>query len=568
MANKNEIRIESILGGISDYENFGGADQFSFSSGIDPDNLALLDHSLSSNNPTKSSGYLNPVVFYSHATTSAFPMWLVTTPKNNEIYIYDAGGAIYSTTVVNEWATTITTLSSSVGGGSAYYDNYVYFSTNSTVARFGPLNQDSPAINADYWGNSLGKTSLSATVYPTFVVETPLTPGSSYYYPNHIMHRHSNGKLYFTDVVGNQGVLHCISTKKTTVEGDTDDGSTYNAIDFPPGMWPTAMANYGSDLAVALYEGNTTQNTQQRAKVAFWDTTNPDNYYQITSTEFPDTFISAMINSNGVLYVFSGPNPKKYYDDIQAEENNIRSLYTRVSRFVGGYTFEQIAFIQNCLPPTQAGADAMLNKILFAGLLPAVTFYTPSTYGNAGGGGTIFSIGSNLSGISKVLNSITPAYEVSDEITAISAVKLVSDGYINEGLFFTPKVSFNGIYYICKTSSNGSPIGNPSWKSQIYRIGKPFKITKITLNTTNGDAQMIYVNIFCDDSKTHYTQTTFGKGSQANDSHIPVRFENATGTNNFYILLTWDPSSAEISSYTPSSITLPIIIEYELLDNY
>ena len=561
----NQIRIESILGGISDYQNFGTSDQFPFSCGIDPDINCNKDYYHSTDyQSNKASGFLSPRVQYSHASTSAQPMWIVTNPKNKDVFVYDSGGTIYTTRVYNEYATEVTTLASSVGGGSAYYDNYVYFATNSTVARFGPLNQDSPAINPDFWGNSLGKIGLSSTYYPNN-------------YPNHILHRHSNGKLYFADVVGNQGVLHCISTKKTTIEGDTDDGSAYNAIDFPPGMWVTSIASYGSDIAVALYEGNVTQNSQQKAKVSFWDTTNPDNYYQITSTEFPDTFISAMVNSNGVLYVFSGPNPEipNLYGEVSATKDTLlRSLYTRVSRFVGGYTFEQIAFIPGCVPPTHGGTDAILNKIIFNGTSDKFTFFDENNAEYDGGGnGSVFSIGSKLSGLSKSLNNVLAPIFDEDNLLPLGALKYVKDGYIDDGMFL-------GVKYYDTTSSDfryginkSYQIGSydyracvPHWQSQVFRIGSPFKITKVTLNQPIGDTNSyMFVSIFCDDRYFHYTKNTNGRGSIANNSHIPLRFENAFGTYSFFITITW--ITTQVDTWTPVDVALPIIIEYELLDD-
>lgn len=448
------------------------------------------------------------------------------------------------------------------------------------MARFGPLNQDSPAINADYWGNSLGKTTLSSTGYPFYTTTDPL--GSAQYvdYPNHVMHRHSNGKLYFADVVGNQGVLHCISTTKTTVEGDTDSGSTYNAIDFPSGMYITSISSYGQDLAVALYEGAITQNTKQKARVAFWDTTNPDNYYQITSTEFPDTFISAMINSNGVLYVFSGPNPSTKIYEIGNEGWNLDYFYTRVSRFVGGYTFEQIAFIPNSIPPLQSGADGFLNKILATGSLNSFSFNSQN-YGKIEThySGAIYSIGSKVSGISKILNCITPSQVNEQHDTAdpqfkpIGPIKYIVDGILDEGVFFggtwiDSSSSWRyGIKSIGDSSYQNSDESNVQcFKSQVYRIGKPFKITKVTLPATEpGILESLNVTVECDGIEYTTNEILYDTYSNSLGKN-PIRFQNANGVSSFQLCIYYYNNDASYDN--TKRIALPIIIEYELLDNY
>jgi len=526
----NQIRIESILGGMSTYENFSTSDEFQLSLGIDADMIG--------NN--RSAGYIAPVISGVGSTLNANPLWFVTTPKNEQIFIYDSSGYVSTTTTLSYSRNDITRLATAYGNGSAYYDNYVYFATNSTVARFGPLNQDSPTMNTDFWGSSLGKASLTYTSYPYQFY----SGGQNL--PNHVMHRHSNGKLYFADVVGNQGVLHCISTKKTTIEGDTDDGSTYNAIDFPPGMWPTAIESYGSDLAIALFEGSSGEEiSQTRAKLVFWDTTNPDNYYQIINVEFPDSLIYSMKNANGVLYVFSGE---------QWNHN-----YVRISRFVGGYSFEQVAYLEETPAPFPGAVDAILNKIIFSGL-----FSSGSLTGAYNKYGCVLSIGSKNSGVSKVLNSIV-AVPTDQPFFAIKSLDVVDETFIVGGEKFG-----GGEYYLYGNGiGSGSYTVSNFWRSQTYRIGQPFKILSIRTNLTSSPMSTcdIIPRIYFDDDTTagYVDLTSINSTNYSTKRNIVQRPENAKGLYNFCLDYRWTGTYTGVEDIP--NIALPITIEYELLDD-
>jgi len=545
--NIHQIRIESILGGISPYDKFSTSDEFKSSLGINPD---LPIASTIGTQTHRASGYLIPTVYGNVAATTSMPMWFIGTPKNNNLYVYGHAGTIASCNFDGSNYGEITSLTSSIGGGAEYYDNYVYFATNSTVARFGPLNQDSPTINSDFWGNSLGKTSLTNTVYP----EWNCWP-ESMLYPNHVMHRHSNGKLYFADVVGNQGVLHCISTKKTTIEGDTDDGSTYNAIDFPQGMYPTAIESYGSDIAVALYESSNSDAGSHpnmkgvnNARLVFWDTTNPDNYYQITSVEFPDPFISALRNANGVLYTFSGYP----YGD-----------YTRICRFVGGYSFEQVAIVENSSIPIAGGVDSVLNKIIFTGKVDS----PGSAYSS------VFSIGSKISGISKVVNNMVSS-GMNYPLGALKYASFTSETILTGG--------WNNDYNLIAGGLDGNSLNidpffcNSFWVSQVFRIGQPFKITKIKTNLATipyNNYFNIVPRIYIDDTysnfPSNYTLTGINMTTYTSRNYVH-RPTNATGLYNFGIGYTWETESTGCPLAVDGGvfpIALPIIIEYELLDD-
>jgi hypothetical protein len=344
MANKTEtIVIGSVLGGHSPTTHFASGNQFRASMGIDP---AQPMDDLDTANSTIASGLIRPSASekFSSTTITAAPLWITTNPKDFNVYVTDAKGSMYS---VNATFSTVTALSdggsltNSLGNGQEYYDNYIYQAKNTTVARYGPLN-GTPAFNGDYWVTTLAKTALVNTTYPS-------SNKNKIQLPNHFLKRHSDGILYFADVVDNQGTIHTIQTSKTTVEGDTNNGSTYTKIQLGYGLWPTTMESYGSDLAIAVFEGVSIGLRQKNAKIAFWDTTSV-RINKITWAEFPDAIITAMKNVNGVLYVVSG---------------NYQTQGFRITRFVGGYSFEEVFYSETGEPCLPGAIDSVLNRCVF-----------------------------------------------------------------------------------------------------------------------------------------------------------------------------------------------------------
>jgi hypothetical protein len=534
----HQIRIESILGGISQYSEFSNEDQVKTTSGIDPDHQFYSTVGYAYNYP---SGY---VVAGAKASIGAIGLspanWIESNPKNGIVYVYDAVGSIYS--FDSEFTVTalgdLTDGGTSSGNGCAYMDNYIYFARDTTVARYGPLN-GSPTFTDDYWVGVLSKTALSNTQYPNTSIKNSGVKVSTKY-PNHVLYRSSNGKLYFTDVVGGQGVLHCISTTKTTVEGDTDDGSTYNAIDFPYGMYPTSIASYGNDqLMVALYEGSNTEGIlQRRAKIAFWDVSNPDNYSLITNVEFPDPFISAIINSNGVLYTFSG---------------EINKPGVRICRFVGGYSFEQVKSIPNIYPPAHGNVDALLNMISFGASSPT----------------DIYRIGSSVSQISDRLFSVV---STNNGVTCLKHITSNGMDKINDSLVYCEK-EYGESNYILYTNSNynlpSSVEGYITFRT--IRIGQPFKITKIRLSLLRSfqvdqfEGLQMLINY---DGNSVSTIAGFSYLDFLDKRTIIVRPNpGKIYENNFSLGLYMYGLTRTSTAYTRLAVMLPIVIDYELFDD-
>ena len=155
------ILIETIFGGFGETEFFGQKGQFLASIGLDPD-MPKDDNSL------KISGYLRPTAMekFSGIEITGNPMWIITNPKTNNIYVYATDGKIHLVSSALAMGTSPGTLTTASGNGGAYYDNYIYFRKNTDVARYGPLN-GTPTLTQDYWVTTLSKTALANTTYPS-----------------------------------------------------------------------------------------------------------------------------------------------------------------------------------------------------------------------------------------------------------------------------------------------------------------------------------------------------------------------------------------------------------------
>lgn len=549
MARKvNQIRIESILGGHSPMTHFAAENQYQYSSAIDPE-YGISD-TVGIGPDAKASGLLKPIASeeIEGGVVGATPMWIVSDPVIPYHYLYDAGGSIYT---LSPNLGTITGLGdlndgqSASGNGAAFYDNYVYFATDTTVARYGPVN-GTPAFTDDYWVGSLGKTALNESNYPL------LTGGNSLArHPTHILHRHSDGKLYILDIVDGSLSLSYIETKKTTVDGDTDAGSTYDAFNYGRNLYPTAIESYGEFLVIAAYEASDdsgqvrARDSALSAKIIFWDTTS-ENPNSVVWVEYPDPFISAIKNVGGVLHFISS--------------NGINYGF-RVLQYIGGTSFREVFFSNIGSAPHPGAVDVAGNRMIFGSkqALP------DSTYS-----GCVYQLGSKISGLNDVVHNVASTSQTGSgvNVTALRFYNRYSFnqsgmliGWLNDdtvddfGADFTRDIAF--AYY------GYNPV---YWISQLYKIGQPFKITKIRipLAAPLGGDQSLVPSIWGDGFVNQTTLTTINVDNYGSDTQmITIRPENLVCDYSFAIELKWNPPA---HTATTAVVALPITIEYELLD--
>lgn len=527
MAKPGVIRIESILGGHAPTSHFGRGDQFRSSLGIDPSQpIDDADTNLS----TVASGLLRPAASekFSGTTINAAPLWIVPNPKDANIYVLDSLGSAYT---VNSTLSSVTaladggTLSNGIGNGFEYYDNYIYASLNTTVARYGPLD-GVPAFTGDYWVTGIGQTALANTTYPS-------TFKNGIQLPNHVLHRHSDGRLYIADVVGNKGTLHYIETTKTTVEGDTTGTPVFDALHVGYGLWPTDMESYGSSLAIAFYEGNATGVRQKNAKIAFWDTL-ARNVNQMVWVEFPDQIITAMKNVNGTLFVVSG---------------NFNARGFRVSKFAGGYSFQEVFYSETGEPCLPGAIDGTLNRVLYG----SHTTVPESD-------GCVYATGLAKTPLSQGTFNVMRATggNSSTSVTAVSIADNVELGFYVPIIGWTNGSggSSNGLDKQATTYSNAPSV----WWSQVFRIGQPFKITRMLIPlaqsvTTN---MTVTPTIYVDNGEKGVQLAPIDTNFYNGKRNAVFRPNGLHGETEFFLELRWTGSAV-------CTVGLPITIEFEPL---
>ena len=555
--NKFTIKIQSILGGESAYSHLAREDQYLGSLGIDP-SLAATDDAYAGGgtNMLQSSGLIRPVAMYgADSSIAAAPLWTLTNPKDANVYVYSSNGSVYgggfsSKTPLGD----LTDGGDASGNGAAYYDNYMYFSRDTTVARYGPLN-GTAAFTDDYWVSGLTMTALTHTTYPT-----DFWLGENF--PNHVLHRHSDGRLYIADVIGNQGAIHFIETAKTTEEGDTDSGSTYDAVHVGYGLWPTALESLGSDLAIALYEGiSSSASTQHTAKLAFWDTTS-SNVNKITWVEFPDPVITALKNINGVLYVFSG---------------SFNSSGIRISRFIGGYSFEQVAYLENASSVWPGAVDNGAGRILFGTFLYN-QLTTNATLNGATSGfglGVVMSLGlqgKGLGGIYTVARLSDSTASFDGSVIAGVPFSLVRQVHQDFLKFDQPYVSWSGGvgygkngFEVPINGINSAPTDyskSPAvYWSQIFKTGRA-KITRIRIPFIQKivDGMSVIPKLYGDDLGVVRELRPINWTNDPNKRSAVIYVDGFVVENNFWLELKFTGTSL-------STIQFPIIIEGEPLED-
>lgn len=525
---KLNLKIEQILSGQSPLQYFGKEGSFKNSLAIDPDAEATTGDN-------RAGGFLTPVPSTKLTTSNGTgiddePLWMQTTPKSDNVFVYDRAGKVYEVVLATHLISDLNNgaaLSASSGNGAQYYDNYWYNAKNTDISRYGPLN-GAKVFTQTYWTSTLSMTALgNGVTYPAPKIGTTK-------YPNHIMHRHVDDKLYICDVaaagsLNGKGLIHYIKTTRTTAEGDTNSGSTYNALDLDHGIWPTALESYGTELVIAGFEGNTTSgNTRgKNAKLYFWDTTSASYNKEV---ELPDPLCSALKNVNGTLYAFCG---------------NPGDLGVRVLRFLGGYTFEEVAYLEDSQPPFHGAVDHLLNRVLFGG--------HSSSMGNYG---CLYAVGSKVgkisNGLFNVMRCSTPA---STGVTVTSVLVPENTDFVTPTYYMGWRDGNDfGI------DRNATTYGVSEFQSNVFRIGKEFEVTKIKIPFAQAIAanMTLTVKILVDNESTSTTVATINSTNYSASERFATLHPSVFGKHDFILQLSWSGTSL---------LTVGLPIEIEVVTN-
>lgn len=337
---KINIQIDSIFEGIQPSSNFGGKGQYFSGIGIDPDVPAT-----DSATDLKTAGLIRPVnyVSFSGSAVTSYPVAIITTPKNTLTYAVLANGRLVSYDASLGSETLIGTVSGGVANGACYYNNYIYIFGTTNVSRYGPLDNSPSLVDGVWTGATLGSlTALTNTTYPTTLLSVP--------YLNHMPFVHVDNRCYFLDYKNGAGLVHFVKTTKTTAEGDTNSGSTYQAFNpLPFNYLPTTIGNFGTDIVVAGSYTSSASVDQGKAALFFFnpaDTT--PSFYRVV--QLPDTICTVLWYENGVLYGISGEIAGGY----------------RLWKYVGGNSVQTLKIQEDGYPPLQQAFSGIANRLVWA----------------------------------------------------------------------------------------------------------------------------------------------------------------------------------------------------------
>ena len=358
------------------------------------------------------------------------------------------------------------------------------------------------------------------------------------------MHVHIDNKLYVGDFEtadnANQGrgKIHWIRTNQGTDEGDTNDGTTQNAFYLPYSYAPIDIESWGNDLVILAIPmsvaGAGSTIIQGKPALFFWDAINaPSLPYKVVP--LIDPFASALLNLNGDLFVWSG-----------SLNNGVR-----ISKFLGGYKLEQIAFFEEGISPPAGCVDGFGNRIVWGSF---------GTYPE--NNVSVYSMGykdANLPfALHNIINTTASATYAATNGPMVSALK-----YVQQASFAVPRMivawkdgASSQDFGIDKYSSSSSDTA--VWRSMLYNIGSPFRINKVSIPVGIAIAanMTLIPTIYVDNESASTALTTINNTLYAGSQLRIVYYPAVHGTNNFNLQLRWSGSAI-------LPVNFPIIIEGE-----
>lgn len=515
---KKTLTIDGIEGGIA-LTTFGPEQPHSYDGafGIDPD--------FKSNVSNKAGGAITPTAYSKFSSSglasSSSVNWIMTTPKDATalVYTYASGGEFlrytYSGTTYGT-ETALTTPTSGAGNGMAYYNNYLYLATPTDIARYGPLD-NSPSLTQTWWTSAScmnnAKYALKDTTYPSF------QGGATLKTPNHAMHTHTDGFLYICDVIATtydvttkegKGVIHRISTNKTTDEGDTNNGSAYDVLELPFGWVPVAIESWQTDLAIlAIPSTNLSSLTLQRGNsmLFLWDTFAAIPYKQVV---LPDPVATAIKNVNGRLVIWSGNTAKG----------------VRISTYSGGEGVNQLALISESMTPYQGGVDSFGDKAFFGGF---------TTYPGGSQQACVYSIDSKISQLPHSAVHIPAFNNEGGTAPVTTAVAMLAMDNMTRPtpVFGSAGSSASGLYSF---STSASQFAQFTMK---WEIGQPFSVRSLrfALDQVVSSGVSVTPTILTDNSANSQAFTAVTNSTHSGNTVIVIKRPEITitGQENLYL---------------------------------
>lgn len=409
------------------------------------------------------------------------------------------------------------------GNGGVYYNNYLYLMSSTNVGRYGPLD-GTPAINNSFWVTTLSKTALNDKTYPSI---------AGIAVPNHAGHVHGDNALYFCDTLNGQGIIHKIKTRKTTAEGDTDDGSTYNALDLPFGFFGTDIESWGTDLVICTIQTTDSNANQGRAALFLWDTVS-DTFYA-GPIWISDPLATALLNVNGQIIIWSGT----------AQQG------CRVSKYLGGVQISEMLLLEEACPPFAGAVLSDGNRIYWGGF---TTYPTASA--------CVYSYGSKDARLTQGLHIPIKTSSAGSTPNVTSLTLYSQTGFARTKLVVGWKdASDQGLDKVSTSATYAA-----KFRSQPFNIGQKFRVAKvrIPLGATLATNMEVTPKIYFDDENDSMTLTVINNtnftSAQRKILYKDTQLDTKKGENNFFLELAWGGT-------VECPIKFPIDIEIETFEN-
>ena len=216
-------------------------------------------------------------------------------------------------------------------------------------------------------------------------------------------------------------------------------------------------------------------------------------------------------------------------------------------RFVGGYTFEEVGYLEDSQPPFPGAVEHVLNRVLFGGF--------SSTLGDYG---CLYALGSKIGGVSSGLFTVMRTTIATPSGTGVMSVAIPENTDFTNTQYFLGwrSQSTFGI------DRNATTYGNARFLSEVFRIGKPFIIDEIRIPLSQAVAANMTVSakILSDQGSTSTTVGTINNTNYSGSDREAVIRSTAYGKHDFYLDLTWSGTAL-------LTVGLPITIRGETIED-
>jgi len=249
----------------------------------------------------------------------------------------------------------------------------------------------------------------------------------------------------------------------------------------------------------------------------------------------PDPLVTALLNNNGNLYVWSG----------QAAGGQ------RLSVYAGNDTVQELSNLNEGCPPYAGAVDAIGSRIYWG---------TSTTYPEASS--SVFSYGSVDGRIPPALhNVIRTSKSTPGDNPNVSALRVVE-----QGGFDVPKlvVGWRDDTNPGLDKYSSSATLNSVWRSQLYNVGKKFTVREIRIPLAKAVAANMTLTpkVYVDDASSNYGTSNGMKVVNTtnypnSEREIRLYPQGVSGKNNFFLEFSWD-------STVPLPVEMPIRIKIDV----